>query len=119
MKFSQAMAKLEENRELKFKDQYGIIASLNKDGYLVLERNGVKKSLDLLLKVASSRRLPADDWELIQEPVDFTTAIKSGERIKYIEWGQYESADDAFYKLHNSNVHVLKDAIMGKWFIEC
>ena len=57
--------------------------------------------------------------EEVPEPVDFMTAANSGKKIKYIEWGQYESVDDTFYKLHNSNVYALKDAIMGKWLIEC
>ena len=117
MKFSQAIAKLEENQKLKFKDQYGIIASLNEDGYLVLERNGNTKSLGLLLKVASSQRLPADNWGLIQEPVDFMTAYKAWQDGKTIRL-QTRDGEFKFAKGIKDFYVSMSDIEYGRWFIE-
>ena len=116
MKFSQAIAKLEENQKLKFKDQYGFIASLNEDGYLVLERNDITKSLDLSLKVGSSH-LPADNWAVFQEPVDFMVAANSGKRIKSETWGGCYFLHEVLRILQNHDAAL--GLINGKWFIEC
>ena len=122
MKFSQAMAKLEENQKLKFKDQYGIIASLNEDGYLVLKHNGNTKSLDLLLKVASSQYLKADNWELAQESVDFMTALNNGGNIKPAE-GDFEyTSSQAWLRILGNGCYLAGkpwvDYVNGKWHVE-
>ena len=121
MKFSQAMAKLEENQKLKFKDQYGFIVSLNENGYLVLKRNGVTTPLDWSLKVASSQCLKADNWEEAQEPVDFMMAFKAWQEGKLVS---LKVEDDLSrrkqvrkdYCTMNFN---MRDVESGKWYIEC
>lgn len=57
-----------------------------------------------------------EDWELVREPVDFMTAINSGENIISEFWkaGEHLNSDiprDDFFR-------VSADEINGKWYIE-
>lgn len=65
---------LAENPKLKFKDEYGFYLRVNGIGdYIAKNENG---------RLYICRDNIYDIWTLVQEPVDFITAVKSGKRIK-------------------------------------
>lgn len=61
-----------------------------------------------------------DDWYLVQEPVDFITAVQSGKRMRPddINNFKYNELDWWLMTLDNCKQTIAKELIAGKWFIE-
>lgn len=70
----EAYKMLTENPNLKFKDEFGY--------YLVIEDNAFTLKDELGKDVEYVCNTFEDKWTLVQNPVDFMTAVKSGEKIK-------------------------------------
>lgn len=70
----EAYKMLTENPNLKFKDEFGY--------YLVIEDNAFILKDELGKDVEYVCNTFEDKWTLVQNPVDFMTAVKSGKKIK-------------------------------------
>ena len=114
MKFSQAMAKLEENRKLKFTDsRKEVEIYVDEVGFLMARYLGQSPGFSGNIEFHNK-------WELIQEPVDFTTAFKAWQEGKVVS---LEVDDDPSrhkqvrkdYCTMNFN---MRDVESGKWYVE-
>ena len=113
MKTWQMIKELTENPKLKFKNNRGVTIigklELNKPYRFTFATDEAQLSI--------SGVLHDDEWELVQEPVDFMAAANSGKRISNETW-------DGYYFLHEA-LHILQNCdnalglINGKWLIEC
>lgn len=108
-----------ENPKLKFKNYLGeeMVYALN---YIRFFRNGENVSL---YGIAGD-----EEWTLMQEPVDFMTAVKSGKRIKIEHelinhldiFTEYNCLDDALNELvsYCNALDTKKVLTEGKFYIE-
>ena len=120
MKTWEMIKALTENQELTFKNiRFGGIVGYIESGVLSWLRNTNKDGEAFTIHFVRGDSLNGnwnDDWELMCEPVDFMTAINSGERIRSEFWkpGEHIGTDiprDEWFRIS-------ADEINGKWYIK-
>lgn len=131
MKFSEAVAKIEDNPNLKFEcitkdDNKRMVLRANTNGYLVINTFTYETraliSSDLAKGRFNGNIHINSDWTQIIESVDFMTAINSGKRIKPA------GSTDNFMTVRSLSGYMLghkykseqeiTEAINGTWEIE-
>jgi len=125
MKTWEIIKELMENPKLTFKNlRFGGIVGYKEDGALAwrgTEKNGEAFTIHCL-PGGCIRGNWNDDWELVNQPVDFMTAVNSGKLFKPESW--IYSVDDKFRNLYDnlemfSGRQVVQVEILnGKWFVE-
>lgn len=114
MKLSEAIAKLEENPKLKFTDGATVIWA-NEIGFLAGRFGKNKPSLDDNVDINAQ-------WQQVQEPVDFMTAVNSGKRIRPANDDyKYGTVKGFFRFLGNESGNMGSrwlEYINGPWYIE-
>ena len=128
MKFSEAIAKVEQNRELKFEaysaycSHYYVLGA-SKSGYYNLDvYNG--KGGDLHSVGTGAGRFNGNidlnmDWQQVQEPVDFMTAVNSGKMMRPADGSHgFMRLNSWLYSLQQSGKERVLELINGLWEIE-
>ena len=116
MRTWQMIKALTENPELKFKRiSDGIVLKLSSK-----ISDGIAVDLYIYLDMGEENNCETvrlhDEWELVQEPVDFMTAANSGKRISGEGWDSYYFLHEVLHILQNRDNAL--DLINGKWLIE-
>jgi hypothetical protein len=115
MKTWEMIKALTENPKLSFINSRNTRISIDNDGYVLIF--GIKDRINENLDINA-------EWELIQEPVDFTTAIKAfkeGKKI-YVIYGvdfkhTYINKIGELYDERNDSI-TYEEILNGKWYIE-
>lgn len=122
-KTSEAIAMLEKNPSLRFKD-YDDILYASKYGYIMFERKGYSKDCPAG-RFEGNVNLNTK-WELIQQPVSFMEAVKAYSEGKTIRcedsmWKTriYEPCEFSSEMKDTRDVAVSPEEILeGKWYVE-
>jgi hypothetical protein len=124
-KTSEAIAMLEQNPNLKFMDVDGSILSLSRYGYLF--RNHPEDKDGVGCNGIDGNIKPNTAWELIQQPVDFLTAVKAYAEGKTIRCERcttitkYNPNGEYTYDLNDTRTQraICADEIInGRWYVE-
>ena len=58
------------------------------------------------------------EWEEVNEPVDFMTAVASGKRIKHEKWADFYELNEIFDGMSLVSDNSSRKTILGKWYVE-
>jgi hypothetical protein len=127
-KTGEAIAMLEKNPKLRFKNQENYGLSVNEDnGCLILKYYSDIISDNNNIRIADCNKFKADEWELIQQPVDFLTAVKAYSEGKTIRSEQEDGASEIYsckcgiismFEGEKGTILNCKEVLKAKWYIE-
>jgi hypothetical protein len=121
-KTSEAIAMLEKNPKLVFEDEVRVCGDIGTGKRVRMWVNSCQEIKIDGVSVGVRYGLNTnDEWELIQQPVDFITAVNSKNRIKVVYQPQYV---DTRYLYFNDLIKVLscfdlqEIITKGTWYVE-
>jgi hypothetical protein len=124
---SEAIAMLEKNPKLRFKNQENYGLSVNEDnGCLILKHYSNIISDNNNIRIADCNKFKADEWELIQQPVPVLEAIAAyyhGTTIRceingFIHVYQKLSGSDVRMKDTTGDTIGAGEILYGTWYVE-